>query len=58
MDPKFKPYKTGMMTVIEKYPCGSTKGRNHVYYLCKCDCGKEFIVGGDELNKRKRQLGC
>ena len=58
MDPKFKPYKTGMMTVMEKYPCGSTKGRNHVYYLCKCDCGKEFIVGGDELNKHPYSCGC
>ena len=50
MDPKSKPYRTGMMTVLERYPCrkwnGKSKGRMFVYYLCKCDCGKEFIVGG------------
>lgn len=22
MDPNFKPYRTGMMTVLERYPCG------------------------------------
>ena len=48
MDVKFKPYKTGMVTMKEKYPCGrgDSKKRNHVYYLCQCDCGKEFIVSG------------
>ena len=53
MDVNFKPYKTGMVTVKEKYPCGrgDSKGRNHVYYLCQCDCGKEFIVSGDELSR-------
>lgn len=46
MDPKFKAYKTGMDTVLERYPCGRGDGqrRGVVYYLCKCDCGKEFIV--------------
>ena len=53
MDVNFKPCKTGMVTVKEKYPCGrgDSKGRNHVYYLCQCDCGKEFIVSGDELSR-------
>ena len=62
MDPSFKPYRTGMMTVLERYPCGKengkTKGRCFVYYLCKCDCGKEFIVGGDELSKHPYSCGC
>lgn len=60
MDPNFKPYRTGMVTVLEKYPCGrgTSKGRNHVYYLCRCDCGKEFIVGGDELSKHPYSCGC
>ena len=50
MNPNSKPYRTDMMTVLERYPCGKgngkSKGRMFVYYLCKCDCGKEFIVGG------------
>ena len=59
MDSTFKPYRTGMSTVLEKYPCGKhSKGRNHVYYLCKCDCGKEFIVSGDELSKHPYSCGC
>ena len=69
MNPNFKPYRTGMMTVLERYPCGKgngkSKGRMFVYYLCKCDCGKEFIVGGvnypsilipaDVLRNRKKE---
>lgn len=61
MDPSFKPYRTGMMTVLEKYPCGrkpGQKGRNNVFYLCLCDCGKEFIVGGDELSHHPYSCGC
>ena len=60
MDVNFKPYKTGMVTVKEKYPCGrgDSKGRNHVYYLCQCNCGKEFIVSGDELSRHPYSCGC
>lgn len=51
-----------MMTVLERYPCGKgngkSKGHMFVYYLCKCDCGKEFIVGGDELSKHSYFCGC
>lgn len=36
MNPNFKPYRTGMMTVLERYPCGKgngkSKGRMFVYY--------------------------
>ena len=43
-----------------KYPCGRRdgKGRNHVYYLCQCDYGKEFIVSGDELSHNPYSCGC
>lgn len=51
-----------MMTVLERYPCGKgngkSKSRMFVYYLCKCDCGKKFIVGGDELSKHPYSCGC
>ena len=59
MDSTFKPKRTGMVTVLERYPCGShTGGRNSVFYLCKCDCGKEFVVSGDELSKHPYSCGC
>jgi len=61
MDPNFKPYRTGMLMVREKYPCGrgdGHKGRNHVYYLCRCDCGKEVIFSGDEIAKHSYSCGC
>ena len=53
MDPKFKPYKTGMIDLLERCPCGKHggKGKSLVYYICKCECGKEFAVTGDELSK-------
>lgn len=51
-----------MMTILERYPYGKengkSKSRMFVYYLCKCDCGKEFIVGGDELSKHPYSCGC
>ncbi len=61
MGPSFKAYRTGMVTVLEKCPCGrkpGQRGRNNVFYLCLCDCGKEFIVGGDELSKHPYSCGC
>lgn len=51
-----------MMTALERYPCGKgngkSKSRMFVYHLCKCDYGKEFIVGGDELSKHPYSCGC
>lgn len=51
-----------MMTILERYPCGKgngkSKSRMFVYCLCKCDYGKEFIVGGDELSKHPYSCGC
>ena len=61
MDLNFKPYRTGMLTVKERYPCGSgdgPNGRNHVYYLCRCDCGKEVICSSDEIAKHPYSCGC
>lgn len=52
MDPNFNPYRTGMMTALERYPCekgnGKSKGRMFVYHLCKCDCGKNS--SSEEMN--------
>lgn len=60
MDPKFKPYRTGMITVLERCPCGKSghQGKPPVYYICRCDCGKEFVVTGDELSKHPYSCGC
>jgi hypothetical protein len=61
MDPSFKPYESGLLIVEEGYPCGKSigqRGRANVYYLCKCQCGKEFIVTGDELSKHPYSCGC
>ena len=59
MDPSFKPFKTGMIEVMERCPCGKHgKGRNLVYYICRCECGKEFVVSGDELSKPPYSCGC
>ena len=59
MGPNFKPYKTGMVTVFERCPCGrGAPGRSSVFYICRCDCGKEFVVTGDELSKHPYSCGC
>lgn len=60
MDPKFKAYKAGMDIVLERYPCGRGNGqrRGAVYYLCKCDCEKEFLVSGDELSCHPYSCDC
>lgn len=51
-----------MMTILERHPCGKengkSKGRMFVYHLCKCDCGKEFIVRGDELSRHPYSCRC
>ena len=61
MDPNFKPYRTGMVTVLERYPCGKGNrkgGRENVFYYCRCDCGNTFIVSGDELSRHLYSCGC
>lgn len=60
MEPKFKPYRTGMLVVKEKFVCGREDkpyGRNHVYYLCQCDCGREVIFSGDEIVRHPYSCG-
>jgi len=50
-----------MLTMKERYPCGSGdghKGRDHVYYLCRRDCGKEVIYSGDEIARHPYSCGC
>ena len=54
MDKYFKPFKTGLIDVEERYPCGRKAGNKteaRVFYRCKCVCGKEFILTGQELSK-------
>lgn len=59
MNPTFKPRRIGIILVEERFPCGRySKGRSPVYYLCKCNCGKEFILTGDELVKNPYSCGC
>lgn len=63
MDTSFKPYKKWMVSVLERYPCGRDpkkegQGRAPVYYLCRCDCGKEFILTGDEVSRHPYSCGC
>lgn len=60
MDPTFQSKRSGRIMVLEKYPCGSlhSGGGCSVYYLSRCDCGKEFIARGDELSKHPYSCGC
>jgi hypothetical protein len=62
MDPNFKPFRIGGIEALERYPCGKAvgeKGRAKVYYLCRClSCGKQFVLTGDELNKKPKSCGC
>ena len=47
--------KFGMLTVLSYQ--GSSKG--HSQFLCKCDCGKEKMAGGDKLKKGAvKSCGC
>jgi|LAHS01.1.fsa_nt_gb hypothetical protein len=61
MDKYFKPFKTGLIDVEERYPCGRKAGNKteaRVFYRCKCVCGKEFILTGQELSKHPYSCGC
>ena len=40
------------------YECGRSKG-GHVLWKCRCDCGNECVVSGDDLRKQRTQsCGC
>jgi len=44
----------GYLTVIKKHHSGK-----YVYWLCKCDCGRETVVNGSSLrNGHTRSCGC
>lgn len=49
----------GRLVVIERAPNVTTGGRSRVAWRCKCDCGKEIIVTGDNLqNGSTKSCGC
>jgi hypothetical protein len=41
-----KGNKYGKLTVIKKMP---QRNKKHVYWLCRCDCGKKTVVTGNAL---------
>lgn len=46
----------GLLIVIELY---SQSWDNRIFWLCKCDCGKETIVRGDALQSgNTKSCGC
>lgn len=48
--------KFGRLTVIKR--TGSNEGKR-IIYLCKCECGKEKIIRGDNLrNGKTKSCGC
>jgi hypothetical protein len=47
--------KFGKLTIINR----ENNKNNKVYYLCKCDCGKEVIIGSYQLiSGRTKSCGC
>jgi len=49
----------GLVVVIKKLPKRYANHRNEYEYLCKCDCGNEFIVGHNRLTTGYRKsCGC
>lgn len=50
----------GRVTVVKRvgsvsYPCGQTQAQ----FLCKCECGKEFLALGCNLrNGNTKSCGC
>lgn len=52
----FTGKKFGRLTVLEKV---SKTGDTRVLYKCKCDCGNECIIGGNDLKRgTTRSCGC
>ncbi|MDY5441391.1 MAG: hypothetical protein SPG64_04150 [Candidatus Enteromonas sp.] len=50
-----------MLLVKEKYVCereDKSYGRNHVHYLCQCECGRETIFSGGEIVRHSDSYGC
>lgn len=47
----------GRLTVIERAPDQITSNKRRVCWLCRCDCGTEKIIRGDQL-KNTQSCGC
>lgn len=47
------------ITVLKKAGKEIKNGKCHTLYLCKCDCGKEFMLEGSKIGrKKKKTCGC
>jgi hypothetical protein len=47
------------LTVIKRSHERKIKGRTRIYWLCRCECGKETVVGRDSLiSENTRSCGC
>lgn len=50
-------YKSGRLTVIKSV--GKLRIQRHIFFLCRCTCGKIKTVRSDHLSKRSvRSCGC
>ena len=52
--------KFGKLTVMERAEDKrSQNGRNHIMYICKCDCGKQVVVKAENLRSgNTKSCGC
>lgn len=47
------------LTVIERVPRPAYNAHKGAWWLCRCECGKEVVVPGSSLRrKRTRSCGC
>lgn len=46
----------GKLVVLSR--CGGGGNGRHYYYLCRCDCGNEKIVGSQHIGKDVFSCGC
>lgn len=60
---KYIGQKFGKVVIVDAYRQENEYGRHRTYVLCKCKCGKEYIIEGTYLIKSnlmvalKSQLG-
>lgn len=51
-------HRYGRLTVLRRYGVKKPSG-NGAYWLCKCDCGNEYVAHGIKLrNGNTRSCGC
>ena len=49
----------GRLTVVGRAPRPAYYARKGAWWLCRCECGKEVVVPGTSLRrKRTRSCGC